>query len=173
MKSFITLLVIGLFAFTSLSAQAQDPITAFFEQYRNDENFTQVNISPKMFEMFANMDAETTMDADTKEMLKSLKGLKILTTEMTPRKFYKEFTSKVSLSVYEELMTVRDGDSDITFLIKDSDGGNIVNELLLLVGGEDDFVLMSFAGKIPLDKVGKLASGLNISGAEHLDKLKK
>ena len=41
------------------------------------------------------------------------------------------------------------------------------------MGGEEDFVLMSFEGKIPLDKIGKLASGLSISGAEHLEKLKK
>ena len=78
-----------------------------------------------------------------------------------------------SLSAYEELMTVKDGDSNVSFLIKDSDGGNIVNELLLLVGGQEDFVLMSFSGKIPLDKVSKLAKSINIDGAEHLDKLNK
>ena len=70
-------------------------------------------------------------------------------------------------------MTVKENNSDITFLVRDSDGGNIVSELLLLVGGEEDFVLMSFEGKIPLNKIGKLASGLNISGTEHLEKPKK
>ena len=150
-----------------------DPITEFFDKYRNEENFTQVNISPKMFELLSNIEGETEMDSDTKEMIKSLKGLKILTTETTPIKFYEEFTSKVSLSAYEELMTVKDGDSNVSFLVKDSDGGNIVNELLLLVGGQEEFVLMRFEGMIPLDKVGKLANSMNISGAEHLDKLDK
>ena len=172
MKNILLILLVGFSMIGSIYGQA-DPINEFFEKYRNDETFTQVNISPKMFELLSNMDAESEMDIDTKEMIKSLKGLKILTTETTPRKFYEEFTSKVSLSVYEELMTVKDGDSNVSFLIKDSDGGNIVNELLLLVGGQEDFVLMRFEGKIPLDKVSKLANSLNISGAEHLDKLEK
>jgi len=171
MKNILLIMFLGMTMIGSVFGQ--DPITEFFEKYRNDETFTQVNISPKMFEMIASMDSENEMDADTKEMIQSLKGLKILTTETTPRKFYEEFTSKVSLSSYEELMTVKDGDSNVSFLVKDSDGGNIVNELLLLVGGQEDFVLMSFAGKIPLDKVGKLARSINIDGAEHLDKLNK
>lgn len=171
MKNLVSLLLISFLSLSSLSAQL-DAIQQFFEDYRNNEAFTQINISPKMFEMFSNMDTDIDMDEDTKEMIKSLTGLKILTTESNPRKYYNEFISKVETSSYEELMTIRDGNSDVKFLVKDSDGGNIVNELLLLVGGDEDFVLMSFAGKIHLDKVGKLAKNINISGAEHLDNLK-
>lgn len=156
----------------ALTAQ-QSEINAFFDKYGSNSDFTQVNISPKMFEMFAQMDVDADMDAETLEMIKSLKGLKILTTEVNPMQYYKEFTSKVETSSYEELMTVRDGNSDVKFLVKDSDSGNIVNELLLLVGGDDSFVLMSFNGKIALDKIGKLAKSINISGTEHLEKLNK
>ncbi len=171
MKNLVSLILITFLGLSSLTAQL-DAINQFFEDYRNNEEFTQINISPKMFEMFANMDEDLDMDAETKEMIQSLTGLKILTTETNPKKYYKEFLSKVETASYEELMTIRDGNSDVKFLVKDSDGGNIVNELLLLVGGDDDFVLMSFAGKIHLDKVGKLAKNININGAEHLDNLK-
>ena len=68
-------------------------------------------------------------------------------------------------------MTVRDKDQDIRFMIKDSDGGKIVDELLLLVGGDDEFVFISFVGKIYLKKIGKLAKSMDIDGIEHLDKL--
>lgn len=169
---FLLLILFGL-SFT-IGLQAQNPsIEKFFETYRDDDRFTQVNISPKMFEMFAQMDDEMEMDEDLKQMIASIKGLKILTTDSTPNHFYDEFTKKVALNTYEELMTVRDGDSNVKFLVKDSDGGNVVNELVLLVGGSEDFVLMSFSGQIPLDKIGKLASSLNFSGSEHLDKLNK
>jgi len=171
MKNVLTLVIISLISLAPMFGQL-DAINQFFEDHRNDEDFTQINISPKMFEMFANMDTENEMDDETMEMIKSLKGLKILTTEKTPRKYYNEFISKVQTSDYEELMTIRDGDSDVKFMIKDSDGGNLVNELLLLVGGDSDFVLMSFAGKIHLDKVAKLAKNLNFEGAEHLENLK-
>jgi len=172
MKNTLNLIIVFFFFIVSASAQ-QDAINQFFEKYRDNSAFTQINISPKMFEMFAQMDTDLDMDEETKAMIKSLKGLKILTTDTNPRKYYDEFTAKVGMSAYEELMTVRDGDSDVKFLVKDSNGGNIVNELLLLVGGEDNFVLMSFNGKIQLDKIGKLAKNINISGSEHLDKLGK
>ena len=170
MKTIFTILTIAI-SVSSLSAQ-QSAITNFFEKYADNSAFTQINISPKMFEMFSQMDTDIDMDAETMEMIKSLEGLKILTTEENPEAVYKEFTSTVEMSDYEELMTVRDGNSDVKFLVKDSEGGNIVNELLLLVGGSDDFVLMSFRGKIRIDKIGDLAKNINFSGSEHLDKLK-
>jgi len=171
MRNIINLILLTLVTVAPAFGQL-DAINQFFEDYRNNSEFTQINISPKMFEMLATMDEESEMDSETMEMIKSLTGLKILTTELTPRKYYEEFLARVETSSYEELMTIRDGDSDVKFLIKDSDGGNIVNELLLLVGGDTDFVLMSFAGKIHLDKVAKLAKNININGAEHLDNLK-
>lgn len=156
----------------TLSAYAQTPaITNFMDKYAGDENFTEVNISPKMFEMFAQMDTENNIDSETLEMIKSLKGLRILTTEVDPRQHYDAFMSSVNVKEYEELMTVKSDGSDVKFLVKDTQG-NIVNELLLVVGGDDDFVLMSFAGAIELDKLGKLASNLNFSGSEHLKNLK-
>ena len=168
----ILVLLVTTFTFLSLSAQ-QSALNDFFDKYADNSAFTQIDISPKMFELFAQMDTETDMDEETLDMIKSLKGLKILMTEENPEAIYKEFTSSVKMTAYEELMTVRDGDSDVKFLVKDSDGGNIVNELLLLVGGSDNFVLMSFSGKIRLDKIGELAHNINVSGSEHLDKLKK
>ncbi len=171
MKNVITLILVSIISISPMWGQL-DAINQFFEDHRADEDFTQINISPKMFEMFASMDTETEIDSETLEMVKSLTGLKILTTEKTPRKFYTDFLAKVETTSYEELMTIRDGDSDVKFLVKDSDGGNIVNELLLLVGGDEDFVLMSFAGKIHLDKLGKLAQNLNFNGSEHLENLK-
>lgn len=170
MRAFTTTLLSVFFA---ISAYAQSPaVTNFMDNYAGDENFTEVNISPKMFEMFAQMDTENNIDSETLEMIKSLKGLRILTTEVNPRQHYKDFMSSVNVEAYEELMTVKSDGSDVKFLVKDTNG-NIVNELLLVVGGDDDFVLMSFAGKIELDKLGKLASNLNFSGSEHLKNLKK
>ena len=47
----------------------------------------------------------------------------------------------------------------------------MINELLLLVGGKDEFVMVSFIGNIDLNKISKLAKVLDVEGAEHLDKL--
>jgi len=41
----------------------------------------------------------------------------------------------------------------------------------LLVGGTEEFVMVSFVGKIDLDKISRLAKKLDVDGVEHLDKL--
>ena len=163
--------IITLFLTSMILAQSP-AVTQFMDKYSGNEDFTQINISPKMFEMFATMDTENKVDDETISMIKSLTGLRILTTEKDPKQRYDEFMATAGISSYEELMTVKSDGSDVKFLVKDTDG-NLVRELLLVVSGGTDFVLMSFAGEIELDKLGKLASNFNFSGSEHLKNLGK
>jgi hypothetical protein len=90
------------------------------------------------------------------DMAKDMQGLRILTTDTTPAVFYKEAKAKINSKEYEVLMTVRDKDGDnIDFLIKENN--NIINELLLLSGGKEEFLLMSFIGTLDLNKITNLA----------------
>lgn len=166
----ILLILLAMFSTAILSAQV-DAIEKYFNQYLDDERFTVVYISPKMFNMVAKLDIED-MDAETKELISNLKGLRILTTEINTLAFYNEALKKINTSEYEILMKVRDGDENVHILIKD-DGGSRIHELLLLVGGTSDFVLLSFVGDIDLDKISKLANSMDIKGVEHLDKIEK
>lgn len=162
--------VIGLMLVAYLSAGAQmDAISKYFDKYIDDERFTMVYVSPKMFNLVSKLDVED-MDADVKQLLNEIKGLRILTTDENPMAYYKEAMANFNVSEYERLMEVRDGDEKIHFLIK-SGAGDRIEELLLLVGGSE-FVMLSFVGNIDLDKISKLASGMDIKGAEHLDKIK-
>ena len=78
---------------------------------------------------------------------------------------------RLNIKEYEELVTVRDKGSNVRFVTKEANG--TINELLLLVGGKTEFVMMSFVGNIDLNKIAKLAKKLDIDGAEHLDKVRK
>ncbi|MEO6760609.1 MAG: DUF4252 domain-containing protein, partial [Saprospiraceae bacterium] len=69
-----------------------------------------------------------------------------------------------------ELLTVRDGQQNVRIWIKDT--GNVIEELLLLVGSPNEFTLLSFTGKIDLDKISTLSKTLDINGADQLDKIK-
>lgn len=150
-----------------------DAITKYFDQYKDDTKFTMVEVSPKLFNMIAQVASEDINDDEVISMIKEMQGLKILQTEHNPNAYYQEAISKFKTSEYEEFLTVRDEGQNIKFLVKDEQGGNLVRELLLLVGGEDEFVMISFVGKIYLDKIGKLAKSLDIDGMEHLDKIDK
>lgn len=156
---------------TSLFSQ-NSAIDKFFSSYENSEDFTVVYVSPKMFEMIAKItnDSKAKDMQEIKELVKDIKGLKILTTKKDPMKYYTEASKKLPINEYEVLMTVKDKGDNVKFLTKGS--GDVVNELLLLVGGTNDFVLMSFVGNLNLSKISKLANKLELNGAEHLDKLK-
>lgn len=165
LKIALALFFLG-FAFATKAQDTPNAIDKYFAQYVEDKNFTVVYISPKMFQMLDKLKLEGMEDADEKAVLdiaKDLRGLRILTTETNAKSYYKEAKSKINTKEYEVLMTVRDNDGDnVEFLVKDEPGsnGNIISELLLLSGGDDEFVLISFVGKISLDKISRLARSI-------------
>ena len=137
-----------------------------------DEAFTVVYLSPKLFELLGKLDIDELEDKEAEavmEVVEDLKSLRVLTTEENAEKYYNEAVNMINTKEYEVLLTVRDDEENVQFLIKDQ--GNIINELLLLVGGTDEFVMVSFVGNIDLDKISKLAKKLDVDGVEHLDKL--
>jgi hypothetical protein len=170
MKHSIRLLaIVACTAIASLS-HAQDAIQKYFDKYMNDERFDMVFISPKMFDMVSKIELEgDNVDPEVMEIIKELKGLRILSYDgpeaMT---YYNEAKSKINLDEYEELVVARDGDENVHIRVKDS--GDIVNELLLLVGGNNEFALLSFVGNVDLKKVGKLGKLLDI---DHVDQLER
>ena len=167
MKSFIisALLILA----SSLSAIAQsDAITKYFNKYVDDERFSAVYISPKMFSMVAKIEIED-MEPEVQEVIRSMKGLRILHTEQGTLQYYNEALKTIPTSEYEILLTARDEGENVRFMVKDN--GDIVEELLMLVGGEKNFALISFIGNIDLKKIGKLAKVLNIENLQYLEKL--
>lgn len=172
--SFVSFLLLFCLLSTPLSMSAQNnAIEKFFNQYMDDETFTVVHVTPKMFQMIAKLDIKDKDYADAKAVLQDLKGLWILTTENNAKapQLYKEAASKINTQEYELLMTVRDKGDNVRFWTKEANG--IINELLMLVGEPNEFTLISFVGKIDLDKISKLANKVDINGIDHLKSVKK
>lgn len=168
MKVFITFLSCILFQI-SLNAQ-EDAIKRLFSDFNDDEDFTSVYVSPKMFEMMLKIEIDD-MDQDLKDVLSNIKGLRILSTDDSSSSLFKNSKSKLVDDSFELLMNLREDDQDIEFLVKESNDGKIIEELMMLVGGDDGFTMMSFIGNLDLKKLSRLAKKMNISGLEHLDKL--
>jgi hypothetical protein len=92
--------------------------------------------------------------------------------ETEPLRYYNEAIAKINTKEFEVLMTIKDDGENVRFLTKENAQGNI-SELLLMVGGGDEFVLLSFVGNLDLQKISRLANKLDVKGAEHLDKLEE
>jgi hypothetical protein len=169
MKKIIALIII-MAAGTGVYAQG-DAINKFFTKYAADESFTTATISSKMFSLITNMDVDTPEDKEVVDAISKLKGLKILGKENSSdaRSLYKEAYGLVSTKEYEELMSVRDKDKDMKFFIRES--GVKVNELVMVMGGSDDFMLLSIFGEIDLKAISKIGRKMNVDGLEQLEKI--
>lgn len=141
-----------------------DAISNYFSEYVDDERFTAVYISGKMFELFD--DAEIDLDEIDEEEVKALlevvrevQGIRVLNTDVTPKKFYEEAQKRINTDSYELLFKVRtkDGENVEAFV---QDEAAVVSELFLLVGTRDSFALLSFIGNIDLSKLSNLQRAL-------------
>jgi hypothetical protein len=94
-----------------------------------------------------------------------------LSTESTPQQFYKESLTRIDMKEYEELITVRNKNENVRFVVKES--GGTIHELLMIAVDDDGFTLMSFVGDIDLDKMAQLSSSMSIKGMENLKNVKK
>lgn len=171
MKKIVALTV--LMMVVSAGVFAQDAISKFFSKYQADASFNQVNISSKMFGLVTNLDAETPEDKEVLDAIAKIKGLRILQKENTSdaRSLYKEAFGLINGKEFEELMSVRDKDKDMKFLIKES--GGKVSELVMVMGGTNDFMVMSLFGEIDLKQIARIGKKMNVTGLEKLENLHK
>ena len=169
-------IVILFLSLVSYSAFAQiDAIEKYFGQYMEDEDFTVVYVSPKMFNLISRLDLnEVNEDPEAKmimETVKDIKGLRVLTTDINPMERYKEAMNNINTNEYEVLVSVRDKGENVRIWVKEDQA--VISELLLLVGALDEFVMLSFVGNIDLEKISRLANELDVKGVEHLNKVEK
>jgi len=157
----------------TLAANAQgEAVSKFFTKYQDDESFTQVKVSQKMFGLFTNMDVDKPEDKEVLDAISKIQGLRVLAKHETrdSRALYKEALSTIP-NTYEELMSVRDKDKDMKFYIKELKAGKI-GELVMVMGGNDEFMLLTLFGEIDLKKISSIGKKMNIEGLDKLEKIK-
>jgi hypothetical protein len=157
----------------AITIQAQsNPVDEMFNKYSEKQGFTVVSISSKMFSLFTNKDAE---NKDAGEIINKLKSIKILSVEDSilnkNLNFYTELSKKLDLSVYEELILVKEGPDITKFLIRQT--GNIISELLVITGGPKGNSLISIKGELNLKSISELSKSLDMQELKSLYKIEK
>lgn len=171
MKKLIVLLVFTGFA---LGANAQnDAISKFFSKYEEDMDFTVVNITGRMFNLFTDLEIENKEDKEVLDAISKLTGLKILARDdySNSRTLYKEANSLLPRTEYDELMTIRDEDKNMRFVVKEKN--KKITELVMVMGGEREFFILSLVGDIDLNQIANISSKMNVDGLEGLKKLEE
>jgi hypothetical protein len=167
----LQILVVVLFALTVTNAQS--PADELFDKYSGKEGYTTVYISKYMFDLFSNIESTDPEAKEMNEVINKLTGIKILASEKKDENvnFLKEMKKKISSGGYKELMIIKEEDQDVQFLVRENEGK--IAELLLIVSGEGENVLMSIQGDIDMKHISKLAKAMNIEGMEKLENIDK
>jgi hypothetical protein len=157
----------------TLILQAQsNPVDDMFNKYSEKPGFTVVSISSKMFSLFANKNEENKNADDVINKLKSIKILSVEDSLLNKNlNFYSELSKKLDLSVYEELMVVKEGPDVTKFLIRQK--GNVISELLVITGGPSGNSLISIKGELNLKSISELSKDIDIQELKSLDKIEK
>lgn len=166
-KLFISLLVV----FVVSQTYGQDAISKFFSKYEKDKDFTHVSITSRMFGLFTNMEMESQEDQAIMDAISKLEGMKILAKDNTSKgkELYKEAFALLPKGEYDELMSIRDEDKDMKFMIKEKDGK--ISELVMVMGGSKEFFVLSLFGEIDLKQIAKISKAMDIDGLDKLQNL--
>jgi hypothetical protein len=161
-----------------------------FEKYEDSGEVTYIAMQPKMFQMLAKMSVSAD-DPDAKDffsLVNSITSFKVITTESEG--VSKDITgwvnTRLKSSSFEELMRVKDGDSNVKFYVKEGKDDDHIQELLMFVTGLKDreelkdvdmngrkieTVLLSLTGdNIPLRQIAKLTDKMDLPGGDQLKK---
>ena len=151
-------ILFALFCNSLIYAQSNS-FNRLFEKYENEEDITIVNISKAMFNLIpGNL---RTGNVNIKEILPKMESMRILTSNNIDLKEKMAADFKLLIAkdkAYEELMSIKSGKSIITFNLKKK--GDLVNELVMIVNEDKDFVVIQILGNFFLYDIKKIAEGV-------------
>ncbi len=168
MKKYIILVVMAVLPLTTFAQ-------SLFDKYEDLDDVTAIVVNKSMFRLLSGIEVDID-DPEAKDFMdiaKSIKNLKVFTTED------KKISGDMKLSVdkylkssaMEELMRIKDKDTNVKFYIKEGKDDDHVSELLMFVTGIKDVeahgrkfetVLLSLTGDIDLNKINSLTSKMNL-----------
>ncbi len=165
-----TLLILMIMSVTTV-AFSQQVVTKYMDKFENDETFTKVSVSSKMFSLFAEMEGSEEDEQLFYDITSKLKGMKVVASEKVskPKELFEEAVSDIEKAGFEELMTVKDAEEDVVISITEKNG--TISELIMAAGGKERFALVSIYGEINLKEISKLASLMRVNQLKYLENL--
>jgi hypothetical protein len=148
-----------------------------FDKFEDIEGVTSVVVTQKAFSLMSKIGSES--DDEYLNMIKNIESLRVFATESLEVATQMEAAVKSYLKTanLEELMTVKDGDSNVAIYVKEGKSEDFVKELFMFVKDSEktskESVIISLTGEIDLNQVAKLTQKMDLPGGEHLEKANK
>lgn len=139
MKTILLLLIVTLFLCSS--CEYNPGVSEAFTKYRFKDGVTTITVPGWVIGLAANFGD---LEDDEQELLQRIDKVRILVVEdeelNSDINLHREFSTKINRNNdYEELMTVRDDNEDVTIYGKMDE--NVITEMVILVGGDDNALI--------------------------------
>lgn len=152
-----------------LFSTAQNPnVKAFYDKYMGHENVTNVSLQGWVLQMAANF----TDDEDGEQLLQKITKLRVMVMEeknLVSKSDYQSLVKSIKKDRFEKLMQIRDGAEKIDFFIQED--GDEISNLLMLINGEEEFILVSVEGNLKFSDLKDL--NFDIEGGDLFKKIPK
>ena len=135
----IGLFILGVFfIFTSCSYEAG--VSEAFTKYRFKDGVTTVTVPGWVIHLAANFGD---LDETEQEILESIDKVRVLAIEdnnlNAKTNLHEEFYNRINKNNYEELLVVREADESVTIFGEMEN--NVIKEMIVLVGGDDNALI--------------------------------
>lgn len=165
MKKFLFLA--ALLCVASASFAQPKAIKSFYDKYKNLDGVEDVKVQGWLLKLAAGFADE---DPEAKRLLKKITNLRILTMDqgnLVSSQEYNQLVKNIKQEAFEDLFMVKEDGKNIQFMIREK--GETITDLLLLIRGDDEFVLLSLEGLLKFSDLNDL--NIEVNGSEHLKKL--
>lgn len=157
-----TLPVLFLSLILSVTSFAKQPADGYFKFY-NQQRKASNTVSFKIPASFASIFFDKHEDKEIKDFLKELDDLSFLIIDKVTDAVILDLNESMPEELYKQLMIVRDGDTEISFMVRDN--GEFVQELIMTVVEPEELVILCFTGEISRENAKKLAKSINVNSA--------
>lgn len=164
MKNLFLLLILICFSSSLFSQQC---LHKFHNKYKNEEDVTSVKVQGWMIKSVLAF----TDDFEGEELAKKVTKLSVLVIENrnpVSAKDLNKLVAEVKTEDFEDLMTIREGTTNVRFMIKDNE--KKIKNLLVIISDAEEFVLISLECNLRWDDL-KNIDFKNIEGGEYFKKL--
>ncbi len=167
MKLLFLLLVCFTLLIPAVRAQMTN-LNHFIETHKHDQGFTFAYLSRDLFEVASKSEVKEKDWKKVQQIVKNVGSLRILAGDEVKNglALYKEVLTQIPTDEFDELLTVRDEQTNVRIWAKTEE--DKITDLILLVGSPDEFVLICFAGAIELGNITELAKLFDAEEAKDL-----
>jgi hypothetical protein len=169
MKTTKLLFILSIILFqTGLKAQN------LFDKYEDYDDVSSVIVTDEMFKLFKDIEPESDEAKEEMQVLSSLTGLKVFSTEdvAISAEIAKDANDYISSKSMTELVRINDNGTKVKFYIVKGDEAHFAKELIMVLvekkDGKQNTVVMVVSGNIDLRKLSKLNSKVKVIDGKYL-----